>query len=282
MYPKHSLTLAVGAAILLALGLSQAATAQLVLYDNFNSTNIDPAKWTGFQFFSSDQREAVRELVADSSAGGSQQSGRGQRLHVAERDYATTTDDYGSNGDTYGLAFANPSAITEASFTVTVNHAEAVACSSNPSQTVTDAEFRGTFFNTESSPTSEIGDVVAVIAVTRSPNDAGSALNVVGFYTRCEDQYCGSQTTLAASSLGHVQPGGAARVRIKWDQPNHQFIFQLNHQPAVALPYTVSDTTAPVFLYKFIGLARVVAHCTATPPSRTAIDAFFDNVFVNP
>lgn len=280
MYPRHKWTVGVGTLVLLALALPQAGVAQLVLYDNFNSKHIDPAKWSGFQFYNPDQREAVRELVSPNGMG--QHSNGGRRLHISERDYATTTDDYGSNGDTFGLEFADPAAVTEVSFTVAVNDAEAVACTSNPSQTVTDAEFRGTFFNTDPSPTSQIGDVVAVVSVTRSPNDAGSALNVVGFYTRCEDQYCGSQTTLAVRSLGHVEPGVAATLRIKWDQRNHQFIFQLNHQPPVALPYTVSDTTPPVFLDKFIGLARVVAHCTTTPRAYTAIDAYFDNVYVNP
>jgi hypothetical protein len=266
----------------LTLVLSHGGTAQLVLYDNFNSKNIDPSKWIGWQFYNPDQREAVREIVSAASENGGQGSVPGRRLHISERDYAATTDDNGSNGDTFGLGFPNPNAVTEASFTVTVKHADAVACSSNPSQTVTDAEFRGNFFNTDASPTSQIGDVVGAIAVTRAPPDVGSALRVVGFYTRCGDQYCGNQTTLGVVVLGYVQPGDRATLRIKWDQPNHRFVFQLNHQPEVASPYSVSDTTPAVFPNKFVGVARVVAHCTATPTAYTAIDAYFDNVYVNP
>jgi hypothetical protein len=274
--------LSTGPLILLALSLSQAMPAQLVLYDNFNSKNIDPTRWIGWQFFNPDQREAVRELALPHGGNGIQNSAHGRRLHISERDDATTTDDNGSNGDTFGLAFPNPVAVREVSFTVTVNHAEAVACSSNPSQTVTDAEFRGNFFNTDSSPTSQINDVVGAIAVTRAPTDTGSALRVVGFYTRCGDQFCGNQTTLGAVVLGYVQPGEPATLRIRWDQPSHQFVFQLNHQPEVASPYSVSDTTPAVFPNKFIGVARVVAHCTTTPSAYTAIDAYFDNVYVNP
>ena len=161
-------TVRVGLLILLALCLSQATTAQLVLYDNFSSANIEPTKWSGFQFYSPDQREAVRELVSLSGTNGNPHSNRGRRLHIAERDYATTTDDFAASGDTFALEFANPTAITETSFTVMVNHADAVACSSNPSQTVTDAEFRGHFFNTETSPPDQIGDIQAVISVFRS------------------------------------------------------------------------------------------------------------------
>src|SRR5215469_8967233 len=66
-------TVRLGLLISLALCLSQATTAQLVPYDNFNSKNIDPTKWTGFQFFTPDQREAVRELVENPGASGRQQ-----------------------------------------------------------------------------------------------------------------------------------------------------------------------------------------------------------------
>ncbi len=133
-------------------------------------------------------------------------------------------------------------------------------------------EFRGNFFNTESSPTSQIGDVVGVIGISRTPTDVGGTLTVAGFYTRCNDQFCGNQTSLDYRVLGYVQPDAVSTLRIKWDRPNHQFIFQLNSQSEVAAPYTV----------KIIDVGRVVPHCTTTPRPFTSIDASVSNVYVNP
>lgn len=282
MQPRLKRTPVVLAVMLLLLALSQAGVAQLVLYDNFNSQYIDPLKWSGFQFYSPDQREAVRELVSLPGTNGDPHSNHGRRLRIAERDYAINTDDIGGSGDTFGLEFANPTAITEASFTVTVNHAEAVACNSNSSQTVTDTEFRGHFFNTQTSPSDQVGDIQAVISIARSPSDVRNALTVSGFVESCADQYCGSTTPLDYHVLGYVQPGVASTLRIKWDQPNHRFIFQLNRQPAVVSSYTVSDTTPAFFPFKILDVGRVVAHCTTTPRAYTAMDAYFDDVYANP
>ncbi len=246
--------------------------AQLVPYDNFNSRQIDPAKWSG-TFGDSDQREIVRQLVGE---------GRARRLHLSQRAYSATTDDNGGSGNVFGLEFTNPSAITEVSLNVRVQEAEALGCSTNPSLIVTDAEFRGNFFNVESSPTSPIGDVVAVIAISRYPTDTTNALTVAGFYTQCDDEFCGSQTPLDYRVLGSAQPGTTNTLHLKWDQPGHRFVFRLNNQPEVASTYTVSDSTPAVFQYKAIGFARVIPHCTSTPRPFAAMDAYFDNVRVNP
>src|SRR5207302_7321041 len=125
-----------------------------------------------------------------------------RRLHLALTAYSSTADNFGGSGGPFGLAFPVPDAIKEASCTTVVNRAEAVGCASNPSLSVTDVEFRGNFFNTESSPTSQIGDVVGVIGISRTPTDVGGALTVAGFYTRCNDQFCGNRrrSTTACSA----------------------------------------------------------------------------------
>jgi hypothetical protein len=273
MTQKPKWTFACWALLLLIFAMSKASPAQLVLYDNFKSKQIDPAKWIGWQFFDPDVREATRQLAGEEE---------NRRLRIAQTAYSATTDDSGGSGGGLGLAFPVPSAISEASFRVVVNRAQAVGCTSNPSLIVTDVEFRGNFFNLESSPTSQIGDVVAVIGISRNPQDVGGALTVAGFYSRCDDEFCGSQTPLDYRVLGSVMPGAVSTLRIKWDQPNHRFVFQLNHEPEVSSPYTVSDTTPAVFSYKAIESARVVPHCTTMPRPFTSIDAFFDDVRVNP
>jgi len=274
MFTRLKWVIPVSVLVLLGSALAKAGASQLILYDNFQSRKIDPSKWTGFQFFDPDVREAVRQLSGEEE---------NRRLHLSVTAYSATTDDSGASGGGFGLAFPNPGAVTEVSFDLNVNGAVAVGCNSNPSgQIVTDAELRGNFFNMESSPTSQVGDVVAAIGISRVPTDVGGALTVAGFYNRCDDQFCGSQTNLDYRVLGSVQPGVVSTLRIKWDQPAHNFIFQLNNQAEVVSHYTVSDTTPAVFSYKAINVGRVVPHCTTTPRPFASIDASVSNVYVNP
>jgi len=258
--------------VLLTVALSKAGVAQLVLYDNFASRNIDPSKWFG-TFGDQDQREVVRRLVGEEED---------RRLHLSQTAYSATTDDVGSSGNIFGLQFSVPSAITEASFTVAVNQAVAVGCTSNSQPTLTGPEFRGRFFNTENSPTSSLGDVEVGIGPGRTSTDTGSAMQVVFHYERCTDAFCGTRTPVGVGVLGNVQPDSTNTYHIKWDQPNHRFAFQLNNGPLVFSPYTVSDSSAPFDSFKAIDIARVVPHCTTTPRPFASVDAFFSNIYVNP
>jgi hypothetical protein len=258
--------------VFLTLALAKAGSAQLVPYDNFKSNRIDPSKWIG-TFGDPDQREVVRQLVGEEED---------RRLHLSQTAYSATTDDVGSSGNIFGLEFPVPDAITDASFTLVVKNAVAVGCTGNPQPTLTGPEFRGRFFNTESSPTSQLGDVEVGVGPGRASTDVGSAMLAVFHYERCADDFCGSRTTLGFGVLGSVQPGTTNTFHIKWDQPNHRFIFQLNNQPPVFSPYTVSDSAPANGAFKALDLARVVPHCTTTPRPFASSDAFFSKVYVNP
>ena len=260
--------------MLLAGGLSKAVVGQLLLYDNFTSAKIDPSKWIGWQGFDPDIRDAARQVVGEEES---------RRLHLSQTVYSDTGDDSGASGGSFGLGFPDPNAVKEIAFNLVVNNAVAVGCASNPSgQIVTGAEFRGHFFNTEVSPTSSVGEVEVVIGANRNATDTSPALEVLGFYQRCDDAFCGARTNLDFHRLGFVQPGTSNRLHLKWEQQNHRFVFQLNSDPPVLSPYTVSDRSAPVFPFKIIDLARVVPHCTTRPRPFASIDAFFSNVYVNP
>lgn len=204
------------------------------------------------------------------------------RLRLSQTAYSSTIDDVGGSGGIFGVSFPKPDNIREISFAVTVNRAEIVGCSSNDSLGVTDAEFRGSFFNTESNPMSQVGDVDAVIGVERNVADSGKSLTIAGFCTRCEDQFCATQSVIDYKVLGSVSLGRETRLRLKWDQPNHRFIFQLNDAPEVASPYSAPDTTPPVSPSKGIGTARVVPHCTGKIRPHATIDASFRDVYANP
>ena len=258
--------------VLLCAALSRECVAQLIRYDDFHSRNIDPSRWYGLQNYDPDLREAQRKIVREDRHGGLQLS------HTA---YSSMADDSGGSGGVFGLGFPDPDAITEVSFAVRVNRAEAVGCSTNDSLIVTDAEFRGSFFNTESTPISQVGNVTAVIDVERTPEHQGKSLTVSGFVTRCDDQYCSGQTPLSYQVLGSVVLGQEARLRLKWDHPHHQFIFQLNDEPEVSSPYTVSDTSPAVLPAKGIDLARVVPHCASGVRPHVSMEASFRDIRVN-
>ena len=258
------------------LWLLSTASAQLVLYDNFSKRTIDPAKWTGLQNFDPDLRETIRELTP------TPWNDDDNRLHLGQRAYSAVADDNGGSGGLWGLAFPNPAAITAISFTVAVNKVNATACSTNSVSSGSAAEFRGNFFNVQSSPTSSIGDVLADIGISKFSTDTSTSLTVAGFVNECADQFCGSQTNLAYQVLGNVSLGSTNTLSLQWDQPNHRFIFRLNNGTPVFAPYSASDNNPPFNPQKGIDLARGVPHCTSTPRPSAFIDAYFDNVYVNP
>jgi hypothetical protein len=250
----------------------------LVLYDDFHGPRIDPNKWYGIWGDFSDAREMVRDIAWQ--PGG---QGNDRALRVFLRSYANTWDDWGGLGGGYGLNFTSPATVKEVAFTVTVRGAQATTCSSNPGgMAAAVAELRGAFFNDGTGGAGSIGDVIAVISVNRFGTDTTNALTVSGFYTRCDDEYCGAQTYLGGGTLGYVNPGQPVRLRVKWDQPNHQFVFRMNGQPPLVSPYTVSDANPPSYGgWKYIGLTRILPNCTTSPRPQVMVDAYFSDVYVN-
>ena len=251
-----------------AFAFGQSAIQGLVLYDDFDRNVIDPNKWVASQNYDPDLRESVRRIESASEEGS-------RALHLLHRAYSATTDDTGNSGGGFGLSFSNPTAITAVSFELTVHHIASTGCPTNPSSLdVTDAEFRGDFFNINPSPTDASGDVQANISIARSP---GGPLVVAGFI---QIGYGGS--VLGYQVLGTVTEGSKNRLSVKWDQPHHQFVFQLNDGSPVSESYSVTDTTPPFFPFKDLQLARVVPHCTSKPRPYAYVDATFHKVYVNP
>lgn len=261
----------------LALVVPANSQAQLMLYDNFSSPSIDPSKWIGVDCDPTSLRDTTRRVVTEES-----DSGNGL-LHLFGAAYAFTNTDSGGTGCPFGLGFANPASVTDISFTVTVQKMVAIGCVTNSSPSIGSVELRARFFNTENPPTSQLGDVETVIGPSRVSTDTGNQFTVVALYTRCDDSFCNSRTTLDYRVLGTVYPGQRARIRITWDQLNHRFIYRLNQQPEVISPYTVSDVSAPFFgPFRDIDITHVVPNCTTSPRPVVTADAYFGNVYVNP
>lgn len=232
--------------VVLTLCCCKATSAQMALYDNFDASVINPAKWVGAQNYDPDIREALRQIAAVPGVP------KDRRLHLMERAYSATTDNNGASGGLYGLSFPNSGAVTAISFTLVVNKIGVVVCSTNPGIGVTAAEFRGSFFNIDASPTSADHDVIAEISIERSVQEY--APTVVGFVQE------GNGTVLGYQGLGTVALGSTNTLFLQWDKPNHRFVFQLNNGTQVLEPYSVSDTSSPFSL----GLMRLSTRTLTT------------------
>jgi len=240
-----------------AAGTQKAGSASLVLYDNFDATLINPAKWVG-TYDDPGILETVRQIVAVPGVP------KDKELHLMQRSYGVTTDDNGATGGLSGLSFPNPSAITAISFTLVANTIKVVGCKTNPGgETVAGPEFRGVFFNVDASPTGYDHDVTAAIGITQGLQGGPSVVALV------EE---GNGTVLGYQILGTVALKSINTLFLQWDQPNHQFIFQLNSLPQVFEPYNVSDTSQPFGPGKNIDLARVLPDCTSTPRPYALVD----------
>ena len=276
MFAKVGRTLSALLLTVVLLALCEPSTAQTTLYDNFNSPQINPTNWLGFSVYDPDMREAKRELTPTPGVKGN------FRLHLLHRGYSATTDNVGASYGNFGLVFPSPNNVTSVSFTTVVKKEAVVGCAGNSVVGAVSSGFEGAFFNPSSSPNGATGDVKASIVIIRTSTDVGTGLAVGAAYFQCTDAICGTHTQLFSQGLGTVPPGSSNTLALTWDHANHQFIFQLNGNPPVASTYGVGDSFPPGGPYKSITTQRAVPHCTTTPRPSAFVEAFFDNVYVNP
>jgi len=216
-------------------------------------------------------REVVRELSPSY-----QGQGNNRRLRIFQRAYSWTGNDAGSSYGWFGLKFANPAAISEISASLNVSNVAVSNCATNPSEpSAAWAGLSGHFFNYggQQDPNQDV--------------EAGISLFRDGWYStgplRVQASYGTGDGIFQYQILGSVLPGATAKLRVKWDQSNHQFIFQLNNEPPVAMAYgPLPDTFAPYYQLKSLSVTQGTPHCTATPPGSEMMDTYFDNVYVNP
>ena len=134
------------------------AAERLVPYDDFNTTQIDPDKWSGIEFGpkpKAPSTEAIRQI-------------QDNRLRLVYRAYGRTDSDSGMSRNEFLLMFHNSAAVTAIKATVQVTDTAATSCPSNPKATIAWAMLGGRFFGTAPSTSrSATNDVVATIRLVR-------------------------------------------------------------------------------------------------------------------
>jgi hypothetical protein len=131
----------------------------------------------------------------------------------------------------------------------------------------------GRFFNYGNPPTDDKNDAEAAIELVSDGTDASAPLRVQVSFKAADNSLW--------QTIGYVPLGQTARLRLKWDKPNKQFIFQLNRDPVVVMSYIMPDESLPMIPLKALWVPRGLPHCSAPPLGTVMIEAYFDNVYVN-
>ena len=245
------LTMLLGALILL--GHPTASSAQTVLYDDFNTGVIDPAKWSGFAGGGGGPATEVARLIESGAL----------RMQITQ--YGRSDTDAGSSFGANNLNVMNPVPITALQAIVTVTNAKAQACATNVGLGNTAAGLLGVFFNdgTSTGPSDQTGNITAHLHQVR---DALAGFVFRAFLIRCTDTTCSNQETVIGTQFNSTWALGQSRkLRLTWDAANDQFIF-LASPETVILPYVLNDSAPPVAQnFKTLSVDAIPANCNGGP-----------------
>lgn len=263
-------------ALALAAACGSAAAAEpYVVYDDFNTSFLDPSKWTANN---QERRRNVESNV----------------LRLTQRDWGGVSGASGRVGSSWGENLSRGTAVTQLRSYVKVNALGMTGCAANPQPTRVRARLVTTYFNTGNRVTgSNVGDVLAQIFVYRDSNssDAPGVMRVEGSLNVCTDSTCNLTTFLSGTgSLGTVNLGQYVLLQLEWDRALKQFTFTRDAGTANAASATISyntqnlsldDSAEPGNMFKSIGTRTDVANCTSNLQANGYIDAQFDTVAVN-
>ncbi len=238
---------------------SVAALEPLAVYEDWAGGFIRADRWLGGQDFGGQE---VKRLVLP-----------GNTLLLRYRREGSTAADTGSTASSQFLNTINPTQINEIEAAFTITNLSMTTCAANNSGAATRARparlLMGKFNDgTQSVPGNRTGDYFAGVQARRDGSSANAAgvLNVEGFVNRCTNASCGSSTSVVSTVLPTtVSVGQSFTLRLKWDQPNHRFLFGLDASADVALPYPASDTAPANTAFVDLHVSHTTANCTAGP-----------------
>jgi hypothetical protein len=144
------------------------------------------------------------------------------------------------------------------------------------------------YFNTGTAiPGDATNDVRAFITVGR-PSDSGnpnSVLDIVGVVAVCDDANCDTTTPIGTVDVGLALVNLPVKVRITWDSANNRFVFQKGKAPEVYINYTANVGGVPgsgLGGNKRVEVNHQIPNCTSLPRPVAYMDAYFDNIKINP
>lgn len=246
--------------------VSTAASAAetFVVYDEFLSATLDPARWSAVEY--------TRKI-------------EGNAMRLVQRDWGPTTSDAGTQTRYWNENVTRSVPMTQFRAVLRVNAMDMTACPANGAAANVRARILGTFFNTGTRVAGNgVGDVFAQISLSRASNsaDAPGVLRVDALVAMCTSPDCLASTFIGNSvPMGTVNVGTNILVQMEWDRANKRFLFSRDKGAPIEAPYTQDDSAEPGVPFKYVGTRTTVPSCASGPRAFAHIDARADNAAVN-
>jgi hypothetical protein len=261
-----------GLAVLLGVLLGGAlipAAAQTVLYEDWATERIDPARW-GTSSLSGSAYEVVR-LIADG------------QLHHLLRVYGGTQDDLGTQSASNALGFVQ-GVFTAVQWDTAVHGYLLQGCPTPGAQpSALQVDMRMQLFNDGSrqGPGDATGTVDTRVRLVRTSDsvDPPEVVQARGLVTRCNVPDCSTRDVLGEVDVGAVLVGQPNTFRMFWDTFHSRIEFQKNADPPVHIGYSVPVVT-PLGGGRVWQAIAIGANSTASPRPLAEVSATLDNIFV--
>ena len=237
-------------------------TSALHLFDYFNQTFIDPAKWSSPWQCGSPVTECDRDLQQN-------------QLHLRVRAYGANNSDNGTQFGSSGLNLTSAT-VTDIATQVLIRNSSPQDCATNTAVAHSQVLLFGAFFNGGGG--TPVDDVQAFLQLDHGATEAPGTAGVGGFL-EYQNQFFDNV------DLGPVNVGERVTVELRWDRPNHRFVVRL-FRPTYGtkveqfMPYAISDTSPAASPFKNLSANVFPANCTGTR-TFTDLDVMFDNVMTN-
>lgn len=259
------------------------ASAQLIVYDDFQEKVLDPNKWLGRGASDTgvDTLEFGRQIKNDPLFGL-------RWLEIFNRSYASVASDTGRSTAYNRLLFLDGSNIATIQATVLIRKIQATGCSTNTLSTQPQARIGGMYFNTGTAiPGDATNDVRAFIIITRPSDSTNSSnvLDITGTVVLCNDADCATNTPIGTKEVGKAIVNLPVKVRITWDAVGNRFVFQKGKAPEVEILNTQTVGGAPGAGNggnKRVEVNHQIPNCTDPVRPMSFMDAYFDNIKINP
>jgi hypothetical protein len=274
--------------VVVAVLASTPASAQVVIYDNFEAKVLNPENWFGNDGSSNAGvfiLESGRQIKTEPLFGF-------KGVNIFNRSYASQGSDTG-NASSNTRLFFNGSNISTIQATVLVKKIQATGCSAvNTFATSPRVRIGGAFFNAGAvapTPGDQTNDVFAFVTVGRELDSTNPAkvLDIQGTVFRCGDAGCSgaNSTQIGEELLGTVKVNQKVKVRVTWDPGADRFVFQKGKGPEVAIAYTGNnDVFGPGTVNggnKRLEVNHQLPNCTSAPRPVAYMEAYFDDIKVN-